>query len=100
MAEAGPWHTDFRLGIIPFLHLLLMLLMASSWKARGSRRQVRNYSFSSSFAFFYLLLMAGQMQAKGIQTSGKELLHLLLIRLLLPVAHGGADAGPGDPDFR
>jgi hypothetical protein len=25
---------------------------------------------------------------------------LLLLYFTLPVAHGGADAGPGDPDFR
>ncbi len=25
---------------------------------------------------------------------------LLLLHLTVPAAHGGADAGPGDPDFR
>ncbi len=31
---------------------------------------------------------------------GCERLLLLLLYFTVPAAHGGADAGPGDPDFR
>jgi len=35
-----------------------------------------------------------------MEISEPYLLLLLLLQLVLPGAHGGADAGPGDPDFR